>query len=289
MSKTEKFDANEEVTQKIVAALESGVAPWVRPWGVSGIAPRNYISKKPYQGINVLLTSMAGFSSPYWMSYKQAQAKGGQVRGGEKGTKIVYWKLFDVEVRVTKGAVTRTEKQKRPFLRLSTVFNAEQIDGIDFPTPEVSEFDPIAEGDALIDNFTQECPIQYGGDSAYYSPPEDRIQLPTREQFESSDAFYGTAFHEMVHATGHESRLAREGVVNHDRFGSERYGKEELIAEMGSAFVSAELGIERTTPSAAYIAAWLENIRGDKKLVVQAAGKATKAAQLILGHDEAAE
>lgn len=286
MSK-EKKDPYEEVTNKIIAALESGVNPWTKPWGASPIAPRNFISKKPYQGINVLLTGMQGYASPYWMSYKQAQAKGGQVRGGEKGTQIVYWKLFKVNVRVTRGALTTTEEQNRPFLRLSTVFNAEQIDGIDFPEIKLGEFDPNEDGEKLVSNWSEnESPISYGGNRAYYSPLSDSIGLPTREQFDTPASFYSTAFHEMVHSTGHESRLNREFGGG---FGSEPYGKEELVAEMGAAFVAATIGLEQITPSAEYLAGWLKKIRGDKKLVVTAAGKATKAAQLILGENQSAE
>lgn len=289
MSKKEKFDLYQTVTDKITAQLEAGTVPWHRPWGLSEVAPRNYISKKPYKGINTLLLGMSEYASPFWMTFKQAQSKGGQVRKGEKSTLIVFWKLFDVDVKVQKKSVTTTEKQKRPFLRYYSVFNAEQIDGIDFPEVEKGEFAPHEQADAIMDHFTEECPIQYGGDRAYYHPAEDRIQLPLREQFESEDAFYATAFHEMVHATGHESRLKRDGITKLDGFASEQYGKEELIAEMGSAFVSAEVGIERAAPSASYVASWLETIKGDKKLVVLAGFKAAKAAEYLLGAGEPTE
>jgi antirestriction protein ArdC len=289
MSKTKKdFDLYQIISDKICAELEEGRAPWQQPWrsGAHG-APVNFVSKKAYRGINVMLLGMSGFSSPYWMTYKQAQAKGGHVRPGEKTTMVVFFKMLPINAREEKGGVTTDVRKSIPLLRYYNVFNAEQIDGIEFPSVEEPvEFNPIEEADAILDHFAEEVPISYGGDRAFYQPAQDRIQLPLRESFDTPESFYSTAFHEAGHATGHESRLAREGVVKVDRFGSEKYGKEELIAEMTAAFVSAEVGIERIAPNAAYLRNWLEAIKGDKKLVVQASFKAAKAADYVLGRIE---
>lgn len=289
-SKTTKkqFDLYEVVTNKITTELEQGRVPWNQPWRTNNAgAPINFVSKKPYRGINILLTGMAGYSSPYWLTFNQAQAKGGSVRKGEKGTLVVFFKMMKGTKREEKDGVTSDRPIQFPFLRYYNVFNAEQIDGIDFPEPEPRpEFNPIEAADAILDHVAEEVSINYGGNRAYYSPKEDRIQLPQREDFETPESFYHTAFHEAGHATGHEKRLNREGIVKIDRFGSERYSKEELIAEMTSAFVNAELGIERIQPSASYLASWLEVLKGDKKLVVQASFKAAKAADYILGRIE---
>src|ERR1039458_5994764 len=191
---------------------------------------------------------------------------------------IVYWKMLKSDDKDKPG------KQKSfPFLRYFKVFNAEQIDGIKFP--EAVEFVPQDDADAVLDHFNDDCSIFHDSTHAYYHPQLDEIHLPKRTEFESPDAYYTTVFHEAVHATGHKERLNREAVHATIAFGSKSYGKEELIAELGSAFVSSELGIDRIEPSAAYIASWLETIKGDKKLIVGAAGKAAKAADYILNRE----
>jgi antirestriction protein ArdC len=290
MSKTKKdFDLYQIISDKICAELEEGRAPWQQPWrsGAHG-APVNFVSKKAYRGINVMLLGMSGFSSPYWLTYKQAQAKGGQVRPGEKSTMVVFFKMLPINAREEDAnGVTTTKRKSIPLLRYYNVFNGEQIDGIEFPSvEEPADFNPIEEADAVLDHFAEEVSISYGGDRAFYNPATDSIRLPKREDFGSPEDFYSTAFHEAGHATGHESRLNRDGIAKFDKFGSEKYGKEELIAEMTAAFVSAEVGIERITPNAAYLRNWLEAIKGDKKLVVQASFKAAKAADYVLGRIE---
>lgn len=283
------IDLYQAVTDKIVAALEQGQVPWHQPWRTNPAnTPTNFVSKKPYRGINIQLLGLAGFSSPYWMTFNQAKAKGGTVRKGEKSTMIVFSKpMVGKKREEDENGVTTEKTFQFYYLKYFNVFNAEQIDGIDFPEPQAGEeFDPIAEGDAVIDHWREEeCPIHYGGSEACYLPQLDLIKLPAREDFESPESYYHTAFHEMGHATGAEQRLKRPGITKFDKFGSQQYGKEELVAEITSCFVAAELGIERLTPTAAYLQNWLGAIKGDKKLVVSASAQAAKAADYILGRE----
>lgn len=278
---SDKFDVYQAVTDEIVKALESGTVPWRKPWRtVGGDVPRNLISGKPYRGVNQLLLSLSDYASPYWLTFKQAQAKGGKVRKGERSTLVVFWKMLPVADPDAKNGV-----KTMPLLRYYRIFNVEQCDGIEAPEPsEVPDFDPIEEADSIIDGY--DVRISYGGQSACYVPAFDEIRMPVREAFDSPAAFYRVMFHEMTHSTGHEDRLNREGIVKFDRFGSERYSREELIAELGAAMLATLAGIdtsETIPPSASYIASWLKALADDPKMVVQAAGKAQRAADFILG------
>lgn len=276
----DKVDVYQIVTDRIISELENGTVPWRKPWrAVGGDRPTNLVSGKPYRGINQLLLSMSDYKSPYWVTFKQAKLKGGSVRQGERSTLIVFWKMLD-------GIDRDTGKPKTiPMLRYYRVFNVEQCDGINVPEPdEIPEFDPCAEADAIIDGMPQAPPIQYGGDSAAYVPEMDIVKLPVREAFSTPAMFYNTAFHELTHSTGHADRLKREGIVDFDSFGSEQYAKEELIAEMGAAMLCTVAGIDNTLPaSASYVANWLQALKNDPKMVVQAAGKAQRAADFIIG------
>lgn len=277
MSK-EKMDLKQITTDAILAKMAEGIIPWHCPW--TTVAPRNFVSKKAYRGINILLLGLAGQASPWWLTYNQAAERGGQVRKGEKGTMIVFWKRLDVDDKDKAG-----EKKTISYMRYSKVFNASQIDGIEFP--EIgTEFVGQDDADAVLDHFGEDCPIFNDSNAAYYIPEPDEIHLPAREMFESTGAYYATAFHEAGHATGHKDRLGREGVTGPIYKGSENYGKEELIAEMTSAFVCTTLGIDRIQPNAAYLQHWMNAINGDKNLVIAAASKATDAANYIMGITE---
>lgn len=281
----EKFSRNDVyqiVTDRVIELLEAGTVPWHKPWASTDEMPKNLVSGKDYRGINVWLLSCAGFSSPYWVSYKQAQELGGNVRKGEKSSIAVFWKQLDVQDK------DNPEKTKRvPLLRYYRVFNVEQCDGIEYqkPQPRNPNFNPIAQAQQIVsDNASRGPEIVFEGGRACYSRREDKIRMPAPEMFEVEAEFYSTLFHELTHATGHESRLARLQNDN-SNFGSSMYAKEELIAEMGASFLSATAGILHRTVdnSAAYIASWLERLRDDRKLVVQAASAAHKAADYILG------
>jgi len=272
-----KTDVYEQVTNKIIEQLEQGVVPWRKPWR-NGLAsmPKNLISGKTYQGINVLLLMMEDFDNPHWVTYKQAANLGGHVRKGEKGTRIVFWKFLEREDE-------EGEAKKIPMARTYTVFNLEQCEGLtpqETPEPEAQ----LTDAQAIIANWKDKPEVRESGGKACYSPTHDIIWLPTKQRFNSEDEYYSTYFHEAIHATGHKTRLDRDGVTETAKFGSHEYSKEELIAEMGAAFLSAHANIKTTlTNSAAYIKGWLEKLKSDRKLLISAAGKAQKATNYVLG------
>jgi len=268
------------VTDRIVQALEAGTVPWRKSWA-GGIA-RNLKSDKPYRGINAWLTNLAEYCSPYWLTFKQAQALGGNVRKGEQSTPIVFWKLWDKIDKKT------GDKSSLPVMRYYSAFNSEQCDGLDVPKiePPNPGFSPIQRCEEIAGQYLKHGPqLEHTGDRPSYSPTLDRVKMPKPQWFTSTEDYYGILFHELTHSTGHKSRLDRKGISESIGFGSETYAKEEMIAEMGSAFLSAECRLESALADneAAYIASWLKAIRGDVKLVVQASSAAQKAADLILG------
>lgn len=269
----------EIVTEKIVAALDAGVVPWHKPWsgGVSGNA--NFKTKHVYTGVNQMLTAIAGYACPYWLTYKQAASMGGQVRKGEKGTLITFWKIWDREVE--------GKEKKVPVFRYFTVFNLEQIDGIEWEQPAAAEHaDPIAEAQQIVDAYHGPVVKHASQDRAFYRPDSDTVMMPQIGQFESREAYHQTLFHELVHSTGHESRLER-GIRN--GFGDNRYAREELVAEIGAAMLMASAGLEpRIEESAAYIASWKRRLQEDPKLIVTAASAGQKAVEFIT-HDSEAE
>lgn len=289
-ARTEKGDVYERVTDRIIEALERGVIPWRCPWDRYRGLPRNLTTGKEYRGCNVFLLAIArqcaGFDSPFWLTYLQAQERGGHVRKGEKGTPIIFWKLLDKETGET-GDDGQPETDRIPLLRQYTVFNAAQCDGIELPeTPDVQRHDwkPLAECERIISDMPQRPEMREGCDRACYIPSLDRVEMPHRHRFSQSGAFYSTAFHELVHATGHESRLNRRASEAPRMFGDADYSREELVAECGAAFLAGHAGIEGETleSSAAYLKGWIDALRGDARLIVSAAAQAQRAADFIL-------
>jgi len=286
-------DMYEEIAAKFIAALEQGTAPWRKTWtgGTAG-APRN-IAGRPYRGVNTFLLACQGYASPFWMTFNQARAKGWSVRKGQKGTAVIFWKLLDDEKSpVVNGEHTR----KIPILRYFVVFNAEQVDGVPakfLPAapPVRTETEATAAAKKIADDFFARpgAPtLTTGGTQPRYSPLLDEMVVPPAGAFESDAAYYATLFHEMGHSTGHAKRLDR-GLTG--AFASHSYGREELVAEMTAAFLSADAGIADQTfdNSASYLASWIKTIKEDPKSIVWAAGRAQKAADLILDRDPAAE
>jgi len=271
------------VTDRIMELLEEGTVPWRKPWKSSG-GPRNLISKKEYRGINQFLLNCSSYSSPYWLTYKQANQKGGHVRKGEKSTLVVFWKFINT---VTEPEDPKDQKHltQVPLLRYYRVFNLDQVDGIDPPADEqtINEFTPIEQAEQILENMECKPVIQYGGDRAAYSPSQDLIKLPDRGAFSAPEEFYSTAFHELAHATGHASRLGRKGVTEPSYFGSHAYSQEELVAEFGASMLCGVCGIEQQTieNSASYISSWLNVLKSDKRLAVIAASQAQRAADFI--------
>jgi antirestriction protein ArdC len=287
-----KFDAYEAVTERIIAALEAGVVPWRKPWtSVGGNLPLSMSSKKPYRGVNVLLLAVANmegnYTSPWWGTYAHIAERGGQVRKGEKSTLITFWKQINVTDKET------GETKRLPLLRVFRVFNADQADWEEGKKPvtpirgELVDNDPIDAAEAVVNGYPNPpVIIKRIVDKAYYTPIPDEITVPVIEQYQSVSEYYSTLFHEAIHSSGHKNRLNRPELMTFSHFGDEMYSKEELVAEMGAAFLCAHAGIEAEATlenSAAYIGHWLAQLRNDKKLIVSAAAQAQRAAEHILG------
>ena len=273
----------EVVNSRIMELLESGTVPWRKTWNVGSNMPKNIISKKEYRGVNVFLLACSEFSSPYWMTFKQCVDKGGHVIKGSKSSPVIFWKWLDR--KDTEAADTDAVSGKIPMLRFYNVFNLEQTEGIEPPatTETINTFTPIERAEQIIASMPLRPEIKYGGNRASYSPVLDYVRLPVQSSFAIPEEYYSTAFHELSHATGHESRVGRKGVTETSYFGSHEYSKEELVAEMGAAFLCGHAGIENTLEnSAAYLAGWLKALKNDKTLLIHAAALAQKASDYIL-------
>ena len=273
------------ITERICAQLEKGTVPWLKPWKGGDLgAPKNLVSGHAYRGVNVFLLSAVGFSSPYWMTFRQASERGGVVRRGEHGFPVVFWKWLPK--RETNDAGDEVTKQI-PILRYYTVFNAEQVSGIEVPAQPVESttFNCIERCDQVVQGMPQAPSITHNEGRAFYRPSTDTVSLPRPTLFNDPAEYYSTLFHELCHASGHGSRLNRPGISEAHFFADVDYSKEELVAEMGAAFLCGHCGIERTTldNSAAYIGGWLKKLRDDKRLVVTAAAQGQKASDFILG------
>lgn len=285
-----KRDIYQEVTNTILQYLEEGTAPWRNPIAknTGDGWPKNLATDKRYRGVNVLLLSMqswaSGYASDYWMTYKQACAKGGQVRKGEKGSLVTFWKMHETTDKKT------GEEKTMPVLRHYTAFNVEQIDGVDIPdAPDVASaepFRPLDAADEIVTGYENSPSIALdGGQRAFYRIQSDSVHLPTPDRFDCRENYYSTLFHELSHSTGHSSRLDRGLDRDPAPFGSPDYSREELVAEISAAYLCAACGISPPTveQSAAYLQGWIKMLKGDKRLVVSAAGAAQKSSDLILG------
>lgn len=282
-------DVYASVTNTIIAALEAGTPPWVHPWQSSSgsMLALNLSSGRHYRGINVLLLSMqamqCGYSANRWMTYSQSRALGAQVRKGESGTEVVFFKMHELGADSADQPVSgqRAEHRIIPLIRSFTVFNADQIDGLPealIPAPvTVHEWQACEAAEAIL--ATSGASIRYGGSRAFYSPSEDRIQLPDRSDFADAAGFSRVALHELTHWSGHPSRCNR---VLSSRAHIEAYAFEELVAEMGSAFLTDHCGLAGSLQHASYIECWLTALRNDKRLIFTAASMAQKAADYLL-------
>ena len=281
-------DIYAETTDKIIAQLEKGVAPWRKPWaGASNGMPRNAASNRPYSGINVWLLWIASYagdwSSGLWATYRAWDRLGGHVKRGERGTKITYWNVTEKEV--IDPVTGQKKKDKRFYLRQYTLFALEQCGG-----EALDRFHAPATTKQFIDFVPAEqaiaatgAEIRHGGQRAFYSPGSDFIRLPYKASFETEGDYYSTALHELTHWTGNPNRLNR--LDKAAQFGDDNYAFEELVAEMGAAFLCATLDVPNTsatTNSAAYLADWMRILRADSKAIFTASTAATKAADFIL-------
>jgi antirestriction protein ArdC len=280
------------VTEKICTALASGVAPWHKPWvgGPAG-APRNLISQRAYSGVNTLLLGLSGYSNPDWLTYKQATGLGGNVRKGEKSTVIVFFTQFGPTPKA--GAATADPQTRAAMLRYYNVFNVEQCDGLPSPAAAAavtSHHEPIDVAEAIAAGYVDGPTVDRFGTSAWYRPSSDHVSVPSLHAHINPAAFYSTLFHELAHSTGHSSRLDRAGITETAHFGTATYSKEELVAEIAAAFLCSTAGLDCTIPqSASYCAAWLKVLKGDSRMIISAASQASKAANRILGPQDALE
>ena len=268
------------VTEQIIRQLEAGVAPWHKPWSTQ--LPRSLASGRKYRGINVFLLAACGYGSPYWLTYRQATDRGGHVRKGHHGTKVVFWKIGTREVEDADG---ETIERRAVLLRYYTVFNVEQCEGIAAPDT-TRAVNPIEECERILQGMPTPPTIEQDG-RAWYRPSTDTVGIPARSAFDSVEEYYSTLFHELTHSTGHPNRIGRDGIEKLNIFASESYSKEELIAEMGAAMLCGVAGIERKTlsNSAAYLKSWTDVLKSDSRMVVSAASQAQKAADYILGKE----
>lgn len=291
-SGSDRTNLYDEITGKIIAELEAGRFPWAQPWGKATAGaplglPQNASTGRAYSGINILILWGAvvqhGFSGQGWLTYRQAQSLGGNVRKGERGTAVVYADRFTPEDEKRRARETGEEPGKIAFLKRFTVFNTAQCDGLPediavaIPPPPPAMIEPRVE--ALIK--ATGIDFRIGGDRAYYVPALDHVVVPPPQAFFESINWYRTALHELGHATGHASRLARDFSGS---FGTRKYAFEELIAEISAAFCCASLGIVPTVRHADYIGSWLEVLREDNHAIVRAASQASKSADWILSH-----
>jgi len=272
------MDFYKEITDRIIEELNKGTIPWEKPWvSCGGCISR--ATGRPYSLLNQMLLGKPG----EYLTFKQCQQEGGKVRKGEKAHMVVFWKWIEQEDDES------GEKKQIPLLRYFSVFHIDQCEGLTAkhtqPLPQTADADETAE--KMIDAYVKASGVRIHhekGDSAFYSPASDSVTLPLREQFKKTAEYYSTAFHELTHSTGHMSRLNRLDKTAF--FGGEAYSKEELIAEIGASALTNRAGLEtekRFQNSAAYIQSWLEVLKGDKRFIVSAAGKAEKAVNLILG------
>lgn len=263
----------EMVTDKIIEKLEQGIVPWRKPW--TGGAAVNWVTQKPYRGINVMLLDEGEY-----VTFKQIIAAGGKVKKGAKSEIVVFWKWLEKENE--KG-----EMEKIPFLRYYRVFNIlTQVEGLESKRKaQAFEHDPIEVCENIVKGYMDKPSFSYLPQGAWYRPGSDHINIPPMKDFMSIEEFYATTFHEMVHSTGHRDRLNREGITIQIAFGSEVYSKEELVAEIGASMICSVAQIDNSTieNSVSYISSWLNVLKGDKTLIVKAGAQAQKAVDYILG------
>ncbi len=294
---TAKPNVYQIVTDRILASLKSGVIPWEKPWTAptytGGPFPRNFRTGREYRGINVMLLWSSPYSSPFWLTFKQALDLKGNVRKGEKGTEIVFYKqLLTRKTKEAKRDASTEKADRAPFvLTYHTVFNVEQCENLHIPAMEPaaprSEIETDETCEAIVNAWESRPALHLTSENehrAYYRPNTDAVHMPARSRFVDAPHYYSTLFHELIHSTGHESRLNR---TFGDRFGDELYSKEELVAETGAAFLCSIAGIdnERTDRNTtAYIQNWISKLEEDNRLIVHAAANAQKAVDLITGY-----
>lgn len=266
----------EIVTSKIVEKLDKGVVPWRCPW--VNMDARNWQSKRAYRGINALLLEPGEYAT--WNQIKKA---GGKVKKGEKGHIAIFWKMMEVEDEDSEDGATK----EIPYMRYYKVWEINsQVEGLESKREEKQfDHDPVEEAEKIIEGYHDAPMITFANDSgAWYMPQVDKVIVPPLRNHFKAEEYYSTLFHELIHSTGHETRLNRKGITERAAFGDETYSFEELVAEIGSCFLCSKAGIEQATldNSVSYIAGWRRFLQNDSKAIVRAAAQAQKAADYIL-------
>lgn len=282
-----KLDVYEIVTNRIIELLEASTVPWQQPWTEAGV-PMNLISKRPYRGINLWLLLSLNYEKNLFLTWDQLKKIGGSVNKDEHGHVVVFWK----NVKKQPEELDDENKPKTvPMLRYYKVFNIAQCR--DIPTafiPELitKESDPILECEAVVNCMPDSPLLTFKGKRAYYDVSKDHVVMPQLKSFKTSEAYYSTLFHELVHSTGAEKRLGRKTITEMAEFGGEAYSMEELIAELGAAYLNSYTGIldKEIQSSTAYIQGWLAKLRDDKRVIVTASGQAQKAVDFILSRKD---
>lgn len=273
------------VTEKFIASLEKGRIPWRKPWShAENQRPYNPSTKTQYSGINQILLGITEYADPRFMTFKQVSELGGKVKKGEKGHIVVFYKPITVEDKET------GEEKEIRMVKHYWVFNVEQCEGLELPElpkPDIKPNEVIADAQNLLEGYLtgEGITLATGGQSAFYSPVRDHIQMPELGLFFDSSFYYQTAFHEAIHSTGHTKRLGRFTAETNHSFGSDDYSREELVAEVGAAFLMADLGLdspELQENSEAYIGSWIRAFKNDPKMILWASAKANQAATMIL-------
>lgn len=276
------IDVYSLVTNQIIGLLEAGTIPWRQTWK-DGILPMNLISKRPYRGINLMLLSSLGYEHNLFLTWKQLKTVSASVKRGEKGHMVVFSKMH--EKTKEDGSVER-----RSLLRYYRVFNVLQCTDIpkaffaDLPTFADHDFEPVERCASILSDMKDAPKLQHKKNEAYYNPALDIINMPKQSSFESSEEYYGTLFHELIHATGHAKRLNRKEIADNPKFGSEQYSIEELVAEVGACYLKCFTGlpIDDLTNNAAYIDHWLGVLKADKRFIIKAASRSQQAVEYIL-------
>ena len=285
---TAKRDVYQIVTDRIIEKLEQGIVPWKQPWHDAGL-PQNLITKRAYRGINVMLLAALGYERNFFLTSKQLNELGGSIKPHEKPQLVVYWNWQESKQDTNKEASNEEggAEKKVPFLRYYTVFNVSQCDGIpESMMPQAVErtAEPIPACEAIVSHMPKRPEILHKELRAFYNPVADVVNVPRRPYFRSDESFYATLFHELVHSTGHPSRLNRKGLNEMSEFGSDAYSFEELVAEIGACFLESHAGIAQTQfeQNTSYIKGWLKKLKDDKRFVVQASALAQKATDFVL-------
>lgn len=297
--KVQQISLYEEVTNRIISMIENGVAPWRKTWTTYGPA-RNYVSGRIYTGINYLLMNNTGYATPYFLTFNQVKELGGSIKKGLESVQVIFFKVIykdiddntleqkDAQTKILKGEDIKVLR----FIRYYNVFNIESVEGIDldlsrYMEAKLSDNQKIERCEQIIKNMPNPPDFkQIDANRAFYDPKDDFINMPDIAQFESSEHFYSTLFHEMIHYTGSEKRLARPEIMDFSGFGTRPYCKEELVAEIGASFLSNIAQIDQVSileNSASYLAGWLKVLKKDSKFIFKVCAEAQKAVDFILG------